>query len=508
MSKILQTNPKSVQTHKDLIMQCLDDKDESIRLRALNLLYGMVSKKTLMEIIKKLLTHMNKAEGSHYRDQLLCKIIDICCQNNYQYITNFEWYISVLVELTRMDHVKHGKLISSQILDVTIRVESIREFSVKQMCILLENMDLFSSNNNEINEVLYAAAWICGEFSNYIQKPSNLVDSMLKTKIHTLSPHIQSIFLHNIFKLYSVQINYYFLNDNDTSRIVFTKELTTSLLNKLNQFEHNSDLEVQERACMIIQLLKYVLKTIDKIETESDLVEIFKEINYLFEGELNPVAVKAQIKVPIPEGLDLDIWINDPPSESESEDVNEQQIFIKEQKVGNQYNIMLEKSNTRHVQNEEDYKKIREARQIEMEINPYYIKSNKKRKTAESIQLTNSLAQHVINNNEKTNTNMASFNIPGIISSDSYYRMNKIDHENKKLKKKMSKKKKHSERKTDRIGSDDDNDDEEDKNSSKNLVTITGNEMPEGARESDEEYDKKFKINSGLYDNLNINLDK
>lgn len=42
MSKILATHPKSVQSHKDLILQCLDDKDESIRLRALDLIYGMV----------------------------------------------------------------------------------------------------------------------------------------------------------------------------------------------------------------------------------------------------------------------------------------------------------------------------------------------------------------------------------------------------------------------------------------------------------------------------------
>ena len=47
MSKILRTHPKSVQAHKDLILQCLDDKDESIRLRALDLLYGMVSVHTM-----------------------------------------------------------------------------------------------------------------------------------------------------------------------------------------------------------------------------------------------------------------------------------------------------------------------------------------------------------------------------------------------------------------------------------------------------------------------------
>lgn len=53
MSKILKTHPKSVQAHKDLILQCLEDKDESIRLRALDLLYGMV--KTSIYLIKILI---------------------------------------------------------------------------------------------------------------------------------------------------------------------------------------------------------------------------------------------------------------------------------------------------------------------------------------------------------------------------------------------------------------------------------------------------------------------
>ena len=91
MSKILKTNPKSVSGHKDLILGCLDDADDSIRLRALDLLSGMVSKKNLMEIVKKLMTHMAKAEGTTYRDELLGKIIQICSQNDYQYISNFEW---------------------------------------------------------------------------------------------------------------------------------------------------------------------------------------------------------------------------------------------------------------------------------------------------------------------------------------------------------------------------------------------------------------------------------
>ncbi len=58
---------KSRKCVKDLIMSCLDDADDSIRLRALDLLSGMVSKKNLMEIVKKLMSHMAKAEGTTYR---------------------------------------------------------------------------------------------------------------------------------------------------------------------------------------------------------------------------------------------------------------------------------------------------------------------------------------------------------------------------------------------------------------------------------------------------------
>ena len=53
MSKILQTHPKSVQAHNDIIMQCLDDKDESIRLRALDLLSGMVKLSFLQRMMQQ-----------------------------------------------------------------------------------------------------------------------------------------------------------------------------------------------------------------------------------------------------------------------------------------------------------------------------------------------------------------------------------------------------------------------------------------------------------------------
>jgi AP-3 complex subunit delta len=112
MSKILKTHPKSVQAYKDLILVCLDDKDESIRLRALDLLYGMVSKKNLMKIENRLLGHMEHAVGSAYRYELLVKVIEVCSQGSYQHVTNFEWYLTVFVELIQLETgSKYGSVI-------------------------------------------------------------------------------------------------------------------------------------------------------------------------------------------------------------------------------------------------------------------------------------------------------------------------------------------------------------------------------------------------------------
>ena len=42
-------------------------------------------------------------------------------------------YVSILVELTRMEGTRHGRLIAAQMLDVAIRVQAIRPFAVTQM---------------------------------------------------------------------------------------------------------------------------------------------------------------------------------------------------------------------------------------------------------------------------------------------------------------------------------------------------------------------------------------
>lgn len=128
---------------------------------------------------------------------------------------------------------------------------------------------------------------------------------------------------------------------------IYFKLCENVLLTKLQTFISSGHIEVQERATsafMLIQMLHEQFPHANSIDKNNQIlpdiidkepsastneipigaIEIVQEMALLFAGDLNPVAPKAQRKVQIPEDLDLDEWINQPPSESSSSSDEEQ----------------------------------------------------------------------------------------------------------------------------------------------------------------------------------------
>ncbi|KAL9696388.1 hypothetical protein quinque_015673 [Culex quinquefasciatus] len=404
MSKILKTHPKSVQTHKDLILACLDDKDESIRLRALDLLYGMVSKKNLMEIVRRLLGHMERAEGSAYRDELLFKVIEICSQGSYQYVTNFEWYLTVLVELIQLESgSKHGKVIATQLLDVAIRVQAVRNFAVNEMSTLLASYPI-AAQNSTMHEVLYAAAWIVGEFGSCLDNPEQTLNILLQPR--QVPGHIQAVYVQNATKLFANLAHDCLEEDN----LADVRKYCDQLLDGLPVYLSSGDIEVQERASsafMTVQMLKArlaatttgdgtaadILDDVDvvvlgKPSIPPEVAALIREIRELFVGDLNPVAPKAQRKVQLPEGLDLDEWINTPPQVS-SESSDEEKFSLFGHGVGEDRETTNGGEHRRYRQVEqtpEEMERLREARILEQTNNPNYLKPAKKKSSSQDYQ--------------------------------------------------------------------------------------------------------------------------
>lgn len=316
MKRMLQIHPKSVRAHQDIVLTCLEDKDESIRLRALDLLYGMVSKENLTTpagdgIVDRLMKHVSYPKmGNRFRDEIVYKVIDICSRNDYSYIVNFDWYITVLVTLASIEGgTSHGNLIAQQLLDVAVRVKEVRPYAVKQMAAILKHTDKFSTNFS-VTEVLYAASWICGEYSEFLTDKLDTMYNLLGAK--NFAPYILAIFVQNACKIYS-RLSQELPKDEFT---IICDRLLSKDLPILQQID---DLEVQERVRNFINIVQ--------LTREQNIN--FSSMFYAY--TLNPVNTQAQSKVPIPAELDLDENLEYDPESPLSSDDDEDQLDADEE---------------------------------------------------------------------------------------------------------------------------------------------------------------------------------
>ncbi|CEG36589.1 ap-3 complex subunit [Plasmopara halstedii] len=101
LSNLMKSHPYVVIEHQELIVGCLAVDDMTIRMRALELLSGMVNPDNAAPIIRELMRQTLSTDGA-YRHALITNILHVCSVNKYANIHDFDWYIHVLVQLARV----------------------------------------------------------------------------------------------------------------------------------------------------------------------------------------------------------------------------------------------------------------------------------------------------------------------------------------------------------------------------------------------------------------------
>ncbi len=165
-----------------------------------------------------------------------------------------------------------------------------------------------------MTEVLYAAAFIVGEYASSVEDFLPALESLLQPRAAALSATVQSIYMQNVLKLVT-KLAAFATNAGETEenrqKAAHDLDIAIQLVEgRLPLFTRSVHLEVQERACFLEVLLK-LLKEQREAKEDSHLDEFF----VLSDDPLNPVSSKAQRKVQVPQGLDLDAWIIEPAPE-------------------------------------------------------------------------------------------------------------------------------------------------------------------------------------------------
>ncbi|KAL8884172.1 MAG: hypothetical protein Q9215_007722 [Flavoplaca cf. flavocitrina] len=377
------SHPDLVSQHQDVIMDCIDDLDVSIRLQALELSAGMVNKTNLTDLINRLLRQLRQTpvatytakdgqsstlgiepaadsdgedpeqvlrlikadneEGSvlpsKYKAAIIQQILDMCAVNTYANISDFEWYINVLVQLvglvpvdssigpesegTRDLQSYHAQItaeevsahIGQELRNVAVRVNSVRYEVVQaaaSLMIAVVNQTPSVVVGSTSSAALQYAAWIIGEYAGHLKDSDTMLTALTHSKVTMLPSLVLGAYLQAIPKVLIIIMS---RASGEWSR---ANQSTMSLLMArllyfLEPLTTKSSLEVQERA---VELLELVRVASQAVADHSDLnnhwpLFLTEAIPQLFGGsDINPVAPSAQARIPLPTDVDLEMPLN------------------------------------------------------------------------------------------------------------------------------------------------------------------------------------------------------
>ncbi|KAK6925270.1 Clathrin/coatomer adaptor, adaptin-like, N-terminal [Dillenia turbinata] len=196
--------------NKEVVIKSLSDTDSNVKLAALRLVMTMVSEDNVIEICRVLLNYSLKSDPE-FCNEILSSILFTCSRNFYEIIVDFDWYVSLLGEMSRIPNCQKGEEIESQLIDICLRVEDARPELVRVGRDLVIDPALLG--NPFLHGILSAAAWVSGEYVEFAKSPFELLEALLQPRTNLLPSSVRSVYIQSSFKVLVFCLHSYLLNN-------------------------------------------------------------------------------------------------------------------------------------------------------------------------------------------------------------------------------------------------------------------------------------------------------
>ncbi|KAK3359828.1 adaptin N terminal region-domain-containing protein [Lasiosphaeria hispida] len=317
-NRIVVTHPFLVAQQEDVILECIDSEDISIRIKALDLVQGMVSSDNLVSIVSRLMRQLKASSASSdqqnglprpdpetdssdeasagqtgrsksqehapplpedYTVDVIGRILYMCSHDNYTSLSDFDWYIDVLTQLVRIAPVPRARYfdsefpapvpkylatdisekIGNEIRNMAVKVKAMRPAAVQAAELVITRLFRLNSESASSHLVVSGAlkpiAWIAGEYAFQLSSPDDTLGHLLQLLPWIENPEILATCLQAIIKLFS------FISGDDRAQWTAERKSSMSLLmarviHVLEPLALHPYLEVQERGVEFTELLK------------------------------------------------------------------------------------------------------------------------------------------------------------------------------------------------------------------------------------------------------------
>jgi AP-3 complex subunit delta len=189
-------NRKLLADQREVVLSCLDDPDSTIRLKALRVLQDLTTRKTVVSHINHMLDRCVRTPPDEaWSNAVIRTIIETAQTNDYEWIQDFEWYLSVLLDLcvVELTAYAHGAFMEQELVCILSRVNGVRRAGVEEMLPLLRDVRLLSCDRVHSTQwrILCAAAFVCGEYPHWVPDISETCRCLLDESMTLLPADVQ-----------------------------------------------------------------------------------------------------------------------------------------------------------------------------------------------------------------------------------------------------------------------------------------------------------------------------
>ncbi|KAG6038182.1 hypothetical protein E4U41_004467 [Claviceps citrina] len=317
-NKIVVTHPHLVAQQEDVILECIDSPDITIRIQALDLVQGMVSAENLVSVVGRLMkqlksstpskdqvrpeTPLEPSSGSDddeppaavaearttqgqapplpedYRLDVVGRILFMCSKDNYANVVDFDWYIDVLTQLVRTAPVPRqldsidvsasfsagrwssssdvAEKIGDELRNVAVKVRAMRSTAVRAGHNMVAQLNAETPSSHKVTSgALKSVTWILGEYAVLLQDPDGTLSSILQLVTRAARPEVCTTSLLAVAKIFAS------IAGDDAQpwtpeRKTRISLLMARILHVAEPLALHPNLEVQERAVELVELLK------------------------------------------------------------------------------------------------------------------------------------------------------------------------------------------------------------------------------------------------------------
>ena len=270
---IIQINPKYVMNFQNIIVDCMEVNDETLKKYTFNLLYKMTSVDNVEIIVEKMikyLANLKKIEKSEYNIEVLKKILELI----ERFSPSKQWFIKIINEL----FINFGEMIDNEIISKLVEIlldwdkesDNIEEFKK----LTIENFATIIADYSTIpSSFVKLISIITGEYAiKLYNDDEEKIKGILEMMVYLLNKKYEDemtkcYILNAIMKIHS-GINYQELNFVDEAINKYSKISNPQIQQRCLEYKRSKEKKINQNL--------YSLDTINNSNNNIDF-----ELNFL-----------------------------------------------------------------------------------------------------------------------------------------------------------------------------------------------------------------------------------